>query len=144
MSYITSVVNWRRRTVTVYKSLRQIDKKLDLLYFNDTQDGATSFTSWCYETCTHAAPAFLEGVTIDGVHPHTRGQAPDVIERHPGKQASPERGHEDSTEQRVEHVAEALHARVARVREGPDAVHGVGAIGLGQYVLKLALKRVNG
>jgi len=84
----------------------------------------------------------LQASTVDLAHLEARRDVPDVDEGDLPELAAPLHGDADAVEEGEDHVGQVLAAVEAFVAAAPHAVHGVGALRLGEDVLEGDLEMV--
>lgn len=84
-------------------------------------------------------PELLQAAAVKVEHLEHGCEQPDVGERHVGELATPLRGIADTTEQRLNLVAETFPEVKAGVGQFPHAINAVGTFRFGKDILKFAL-----
>jgi len=84
----------------------------------------------------------LAAAAVDLHNLEERSDVPDVDESDVAELTAPLHGDADAVEEGEQHVGEVLAAVEAFVGQFPHAVHGVGALGLGEDILESDLKVV--
>ena len=107
---------------------------------DSAEDHTASLTDRTTAAHDDRAVHLLDTADADGEIAETRGPAPNVVERRDGEVATPEERDPDAAQQGQQLVAETFTALEARVGALPHAVHGVGAIRLGEDILEAHLK----
>jgi len=118
-----------------------VDRKGRLL-FEIVEQLAASLAEWVKAAVDAHAVQLLETSAVELKDLEAWGHVPDVAEGDLGELAAPLGGQADSTAEGHDHVAAFLAAVEAFVGVGPNAVHGVGALGFSEDILEHDLKVV--
>ena len=113
----------------------------DLSLFKRRKEETAGFAARIHAAVDAHAVELLETAAVELQHLEAWGDVPDVGEGDVGELTAPLGGDADAAAEGHDGVAQALAAVEALVRVGPDTVHGVGALRLGQHIFETHLKQ---
>jgi len=100
------------------------------LFLESTEYGSTGFAAWFDASACQHFEEFPHDGTFDLQSSDGRCDLPDVVEGNTGEVTAPAGSNRDSADGGDDEVAESLPEVEAFVGVLPDAVNGVGVIGL--------------
>ena len=111
-----------------------------LSFLKRSKEETAGFAARIHTAVDAHAVELLETAAVELQHLEAWGDVPDVGEGDVGELTAPLGGDADAAAEGHDGVAQALAAVEALVKVGPDTVHGVGALRLGQHIFETHLQ----